>query len=295
MPYPIEGTITDINGSGANAATIYIYNLFNGERISTTTRSNGTYSLDVTNKANKTWNTGEPMLIRAFFSCDPFRIGDRYVTKSGDALSNQDILLKIESPQHPKDMDLRHIDQREHYPPASAKRVYLSDHVDKTTNAIKIIDYEHNEVHGESAYQLGTFADVASDATFDIVFLTPNSRAWMHIVFEAEVEGECEFYVYEGSTATGGTPATPTNRNRNSTKTCGCTIVANPTVTVDGTLLVKTKVGSGKKFGGEARGRTELVLKPNTKYTFRIHNVSAGELWVSPNMVWYVHTNKVLL
>lgn len=159
------------------------------------------------------------------------------------------------------------------------------------------IDAVHHEIHEGDNYAIHVHDDLANNEALDIVIRAMNDNAKrMHVVFEAEVEAECEFEVFEDPTYVQGSGAavTAVNRERNSSNTTDAqNIEVNPTITNPGTLLFATMAGSGKKIGGRARGLEEIVLKQDASYIFRITNVSGGgDIWVSPQISWYEHSNE---
>jgi len=187
--------------------------------------------------------------------------------------------------QHPKSTAL--------HDPANPGRMAEFDNIFQIPVGI---DVAHHELHEGDMYSVHTFANVANAANFDLVIHTMDSVAKrIHMFFEAEVEAESEFYVYEDATYTDGTgvAVVPINRERNSAKTSDIQdMESNPNILGVGNLLVQTMAGSGKKVGGRARGLEELVLRNDTIYLFRITNVSGGIEWVSPQLTWYEHSNE---
>ena len=165
--------------------------------------------------------------------------------------------------------------------------------IDNLTEAFIIIDFAHHEIHEGGSFFIDVFEEINNNAFADLAITTPDTAKHTHMFFEGEVESEMEFYAYEDPDITGGTSYTPVNRNRNSTNTSACTCVLNPTVNAVGMLLGQTKVGSGKKVGGRARGLVELILKQGATSLFRVENVSgAASQWVSSQYAWYEHTDS---
>ena len=50
-------------------------------------------------------------------------------------------------------------------------------------------------------------------------------------------------------------------------------------------------MGSGKAIGGGDRGTHEFILKPATKYLFRVTNSTASDNYMSVILDWYEHTD----
>jgi hypothetical protein len=131
-------------------------------------------------------------------------------------------------------------------------------------------------------------AKLADAASIDIV-LASASGVVPHITVDALCLGDAEFYIYEGTSATGGTSFTPINRNRNYTTSSQVAMIINPTVSSLGTQIDAQILpgGSGKKSGGGAAGSLEYVLKPLTNYLFRLTNVNGTAHAASLQLEWY--------
>jgi hypothetical protein len=131
-------------------------------------------------------------------------------------------------------------------------------------------------------------AKLADAASIDIV-LASASGVVPHITVDALCLGDAELYIYEGTSATGGTSFTPINRNRNYTTSSQVAMIINPTVSSLGTQIDAQILpgGSGKKSGGGAAGSLEYVLKPLTNYLFRLTNVNGTAHAASLQLEWY--------
>ena len=171
---------------------------------------------------------------------------------------------------------------------------------DRSTGAIKCIDYPHAEVHSGSAYTIANTISIAAAATASFILETPNTTKWAHLTFQATaLSGPATFELYEGVSANAdGTLATPINNNRNSTKTSGLVVRLNPTGISGGSLLSKAQTGSaGSGFfstglsGGMISRDSEYILKQNTKYEIRITNDHTDPQVFSYQNNWYEHTN----
>ena len=173
--------------------------------------------------------------------------------------------------------------------------------IDKATDTVQTIDYEHHEIHAGSHYMVVDVADLAINNVFDMHFVTPDTTKWTHWVFKLDTESETEWYVYEGAVITAALSGavTPYNNDRNSANTSGNTLTselfatiaaANVKTDISGaTLLAHGIIGDGKNGGIDVRGR-ELILKQNTVYLLRAVANTAG--YIDFDMEWYEHTNK---
>jgi hypothetical protein len=157
-----------------------------------------------------------------------------------------------------------------------------------------MVDVNHQRNHDGRAYfaykLYPTSAKLAANASIDIVMASP-AGVFPHITVDAFCQGDAEFYIYEGSTTTGGTAFTPINRNRNYavSNPSQSAMVINPTINSLGTELDGQIVpgGVGKKSGGGDSGSLEYVLKPLTNYHFRLTNVNGTSHAASLTLEWY--------
>ena len=172
--------------------------------------------------------------------------------------------------------------------------------LDKATNSIQTVDYEHHEIHAGSHFIVADVVDLAINEVYDLQLTTPNTTKWSHLTFEVDAESETAWYIYEGATiSTAGTGITPINNNRNSATTSGNTLAgilntslvnANADTAVAGaTLLERGIIGTGKGSGGSDARNRELILKQNTIYCFRAVANAAG--YIDFVMSWYEHTD----
>jgi hypothetical protein len=170
--------------------------------------------------------------------------------------------------------------------------VSTNSSVDEHTGAISVVDYPHHELHAGKAFVVHAENTIASGASINITFTTPNTLRWLHAVPRARCSGEANLTINEGVTAASGTSFTPVNRNRNSAEAAGPTdVVITATVSDKGTEIFAEHFGAGQNRGGESRGTEEWLLKQNTKYSFIVLSEAASndcELILD----WYEHTGK---
>ena len=155
-----------------------------------------------------------------------------------------------------------------------------------------MVDVNHQRNHdGRAWFAYKMYPDsapLASGASIDIVMASA-SGVLPHLTVDALCLGDAEFYIYENAVATGGTPFTPINRNRNYTTSSQVAMIINPTVSTLGTQLDAQIIpgGSGKKSGGGTAGTLEYVLKPLTNYLFRLTNVNGTAHAAHLSLEWY--------
>jgi hypothetical protein len=166
--------------------------------------------------------------------------------------------------------------------------------LDKATNSIQVIEYEHHEIHAGSYYRAGFQKDIANGGTATFAITTPNTTSWLHFRLGIDVELEATVMLYENPTSiTGGTAVTPRNANRNLTDNSGATCVSDCTYDTTGAIPLGNQVlGSGKTSGGNGESAYEWVLKQNETYLIVVTNDATGAAnETNIKCMWYEHTN----
>lgn len=160
----------------------------------------------------------------------------------------------------------------------------------KSGDSICTIDFAHCEVHEAESFTASYKADVAGSANMDLLIVTPNTDIRAHFTYELDVEAETDIILYEAVTATAGTAVVAYNRDRNSTTAATVVVTHTPSAITEGTTLIRSfHLGSGKAFGGGDRAVHEFILKKNTKYLFRLNNVTASANYMAVKLDWYEH------
>jgi hypothetical protein len=131
-------------------------------------------------------------------------------------------------------------------------------------------------------------AKLAAGANADIV-LAAGPGTIPHVTIAMESSGDADFFIYEGTTTTGGTAFTPVRRNRNIAATSNVAMVTNPTVNTLGTLINRQIVtgGTGRRSSGDGAETLEFVLAPLTNYLFRLKNVNGTAHTALLELEWY--------
>ena len=166
--------------------------------------------------------------------------------------------------------------------------------MDASTNSLQTIEYEHHEIHSGSSFTTSYVADIGNGANLDLLIETPAGTKYAHFFYEVDVKAEAALLIYEAVTATAGDAVVAYNRNRVGTPTAATVVVTStPTSITEGTTIIRSKhMGSGKTVGGGDRGSHEFVLKPSTKYLFRLTNATTGNNFMSVEFDWYEHIDK---
>jgi hypothetical protein len=159
---------------------------------------------------------------------------------------------------------------------------------DRLTKALITIDYAHHEIHEGSHYYYTDCVELASAAVQDYMFTTTSK--YNHLSFSFEGSAITAVDVYEGSDKTGTTLQTIFNNSRNSTKTTVNTIHKGTSGgTTDGTKIWCHKSGSATNqatSGVSSSQDSEIILKLNTKYIFRITSGTNANL-TNIKLGWY--------
>ena len=150
--------------------------------------------------------------------------------------------------------------------------------VDRVSKNLVFIDIIHHHIHDGDMFQADRLEEgVANDGTVEMLIKVPAGGV-AHASFTAQAGGDARLQLFEGPTITAdGTPVTPVNRNRTSTKVSAVSVFHTPTTSAAGTPL-PDKLIAGGSGGNSAGGQTEPFaewnLKADEDYLFRITNIS---------------------
>jgi hypothetical protein len=166
---------------------------------------------------------------------------------------------------------------------------------DALTGSLVSINSEHHEIHEGDHYYINGFLSIDLDDEIVFGITTPDTDTWAHVTTVINGTSQIEVYVYEDSVFTGGTPVTPINNNRNSSKTSVITLVAAPTVTELGNNISSQSSGKAgvnlqKATAGLNFRQNELLLKRNTKHIFKTKSKDDANI-ISYSADWYEHAN----
>jgi len=176
--------------------------------------------------------------------------------------------------------------------------------LDKMTNTLAAISYEHHEIHDGHMFSASHYnASVAAVGTINVYIKTPATAPFCHAFAQWQSGGAASFRIYEAPTITANTGTngqTPINHNRNSINPSGvfdnATVpVANRygidvTKTADGTAFPVEYDGIGKQQAGGQRGENEYIFLPNTVYLFEVTAVG-NNITLALQINWYEHTS----
>lgn len=149
--------------------------------------------------------------------------------------------------------------------------------IDEVSGNRDIIEAEHGRIHKGAHFTLDYYKLLASvGSTSTVMFTSPatSTSQYIHFVCGVEADKAVDWYLYEGTSASGGSAITAYNNHRFSENSNPVTIVANPVVTSNGTILEQHIAGSATtpqaNTGGGVVARNEWVWKPATNYMVMI-------------------------
>lgn len=162
--------------------------------------------------------------------------------------------------------------------------------VDAFTGDLVIIDHAHHKTHLGKSFRVGSVANLANNATIDIVLATGDTTT--HLEYYANVGGNSTIDFYEAPTVTGGTGTAMTifNKRRDSATASVNAARLNQTVTGTGTALQSLFVPGGTggiANGGSGSERKEWVLTANTTYLLRLTNIAGTTQYNNLALEWY--------
>ena len=191
--------------------------------------------------------------------------------------------------------------------------------IDRSTNSLQTIEYEHHEIHSGSTFCVH-LADtqVAKDTEMGVIFTTPAGDKHFHFVYSVDIAARATFDILESPTIdTGNYPTTfytPRNRNRNlaaSKVSTALSVRAAPAanevslildgdaspISADGLVLHTEILGGAKKGKSASDGHShsdEYMLLADTTYYCRVVGDNTGDanLQMSMELIWYEHTDK---
>jgi len=182
--------------------------------------------------------------------------------------------------------------------------------LDKATNTLQTIEYEHHEIHAGSSFTCHFNNDVTNiGEQTGIAFNTPNTTKWLHIQVTAVATGAAYISIYEVADldVDEGTDLAVYNRDRNSltesevssietAPEAGKATSYNEAQLAGSTLSTATEImrkyigQAGKSgIGGETRAIGEFILKQGTQYAFVITSLTADDATHNITLDWYEH------
>ncbi len=188
--------------------------------------------------------------------------------------------------------------------------------MDASSGALETIAHDHEEIHAGSSFHVSYSVVTASsdDDVTGIMFKTPNTTKWGHIVVTVTASNPAEAIINEAptlATPAAGSDKVILNRDRNSTTiSVMSSLETVPTVgsattmteaewtaigVTAGTELEHVFLAGGdgpQAIGGNSRGTREWILKQDTIYIFYLQNTGASANSHVISLDWYENTSK---
>lgn len=167
-----------------------------------------------------------------------------------------------------------------------------SQHVTGSERPLITVAVNHQRLHEGAAFfiyeNIFNGSQLLDNASINIVIASA-SGVPMHMTIGAFCGGDAELYLYEGTTATGGTNKVAQNRNRTSLKTSSTAALLDPTISVLGTELFAELLPGGVKKAAAGGGAEalEYILAPLTNYLIRMTNISGASQNATLTLEWY--------
>jgi hypothetical protein len=157
---------------------------------------------------------------------------------------------------------------------------------DPDTNDEVRIDHVHNQLHLGNSFVVTSVVSLGAGTSFYCAIKPDGKEIHMAMLCAFSGNGGT-VTLSEGATLSAGTPVTPLNRDRGSTKTSSVTFVHTPTITNEGTPLVTMHIDASSQSGTRERSTEEMILKSNTWYLIKITIDSGQTAIFSGRMDWY--------
>lgn len=166
--------------------------------------------------------------------------------------------------------------------------------LDSSTEAMIGIDYPHHDLHAGSFYTYSDLINLGNGASQDYILTQPDTDKHGHWGYEIEfLDGAGTFDLYRNTDRIGTTLQNIYNSNDNFPDDAGVTVHKDQSGgTTDGIIIISSRKGSGKSFGGVAGTQTERILKRNTKYLIRVTNNTVTSNYTNIIFRWYEHTPR---
>lgn len=164
---------------------------------------------------------------------------------------------------------------------------------DETSGTLIAIDYVHHEVHeGITFHAERLETAVNNNVSLDVLLVTGAKEC--HAVFGPSAGGSCYVFLYEGTTTSNnGTALSLYNMRRSKSNVPASLAYYAPTVVALGPALVSRYLPGGTsnqtRVGGGVRTGTEWIQRANTRYLFRITNVSGSAIAIGSAVEFYEH------
>lgn len=181
-------------------------------------------------------------------------------------------------------------------------------HMDGKAQAFITLPNNHSYIHQGQHYVAGYSAQLTTGQVLTLGVVTPiitrGTSHEYHLVYDFNAGDEASIEILEDVTSfSGGASNTPMNNNRNSNNTTELVIThghtgSNLITPTGGSLLYPIMYlgEAGGKFAGSVgsnmRDDDEILLKSNSKYLFRLTDLSASTNNAMIMVKWYEYADK---
>jgi hypothetical protein len=160
--------------------------------------------------------------------------------------------------------------------------------VDKYNDALTVQSEVHTKIHSGAFFTATHYDGAVSDAASVNILIVPSGIC--HARFIVSVGGDCEVYLYEGTTtSSAGTTVPSYDRNRVSKNAASAAITHSPTITNDRFLRMTVFMPGGTKKSSSGSGSSfeEWVLDDAVPFLLRVTNVSGAASPVGVEIDFY--------
>lgn len=188
---------------------------------------------------------------------------------------------------------------------------------DGTSNALSILDFEHEEIHAGDSFVCHYANEVTNTGEMTVIaFNTPDTARWIHIVVEYTATALARALLIEAPSMTvdQGAALVLFNRDRNSARASVVSSIetapvvnratsynevqaAAAGITINAANTVSEHhIGGGSGPHGTGGGqlqRDEYILAQNMQYAFILEALTDDTNIHNLHVSWYEHTNRV--
>lgn len=174
-------------------------------------------------------------------------------------------------------------------------------HADVVNNSLITIELPHHKIHEGKHFYAYKTASITNGQVLTLALTIPVTTQHLHCFMEFDIAIACTIDVLEDVTSfSGGVAFTILNNRRDaqnirtSIATCLVGHTGSDLITpTGGSEIYAQSLGAGNRSGGTLGHNAEIILKPNSKYLFRVTNGTTTQ-GVSIVLQWYEHLMKGL-
>jgi hypothetical protein len=168
--------------------------------------------------------------------------------------------------------------------------------LDAASHALIFVGEAEHHNHEGAAFWGYYNAVLGNAEVLTMSFTTPNTTKWAHLTMDIQLTASCTLDILEDVTSfAGGVAHTIRNFNRNSAGATGMTITHGHTgsdlITPTGGSEIYNETLGSRGFQTNRSNGTEMIMKQNSKYLFRITN-GASSNSTSIVLDWYEHVSR---